>query len=608
MLAYIEWRAPYWWLLILVPLALALLRYLFRYRAQHRFADDKLLPWLVVGYGKSFRSYLASRKSLWFLVWVLLAAAMAGPRIPDPLQQDGLRETVDIAVVLDMSRSMTVRDLDPDRFRRARIELNEWLSLIRGDRLSLILFAGTVHTLVPLTYDKKVFSYFLNEANTRLMPVHGSRADLALARARKLLDQHKGRNARAVLLVTDGDFDDKTRQALESELTRLKNAGIRLFVLGTGTTDGGGMQDESGLWLKVNNRAILSRLDEDYLKRTAHAGGGNYSRTTLDNTEWKRLYRDGIARLASYRISQSGKQQIKWKELFGWFLVPALLLTALLLFPKDGRITTIASLSLLLLSGLPFTQAADASDLAHIERQAYKAYQSGNYRRASALYRQLPGYQGMTGRGISRYMRGDYKLAARHFAAAVIAARKPGERALALFNLGNTWFRLANYPAAAESYRDALRYRPDYPAARKNLGFSLELIREIKRRQNMEKLPGKGRPGFRRRMNANGEGQGSYGLDEKTINKRLATRHGISPELLSRLIARGLRVAHLADSSKAGKGTRSLSSPLHLQSIRARMLRLSDQGSQMIKSLLELEAGYNAPLEKTETAPGTRPW
>ena len=611
MLAYLEWRQPLWWLLALMPLLLMLVRYVIRYRTQHRFADQSLLPWLVIGYGRNIRQYLLSRKSLWALVWLLLAASLAGPRIPDPLQQDNLRETVDIVVALDMSRSMTVRDLDPDRFRRARIELNEWLAMVQGDRLSLLLFAGTVHTLVPLTYDKKVFAYYLNEVNTRLMPAHGSRADLALRRARKILGERQGSHARAILLVTDGDFDDNTRAAVEAQLVKLKQAGINLFVLGTGTTDGGGIQTEDGLWLRVNGKPVLSRLNDIFLERLARKGGGRFTRTALDNSEWKTLYRDGIARLASYRISKNGRQQIKWKELFGWALVPALFLLGLLLFPRNDRSVSATALVLLALTGLSFSHPADANETGRVERQAFKAYQAGKYRRASALYQQVPGYRGKLGRGVSRYMRGDYKLAARHFAAAVIAAKTRKHRATALFNLGNAWFKLANYPAAAESYRDALRYQPVFPQARKNLAFTRELIREVNRqRRRMARIAGRGRPGFRRRLDgADNNGKGSYGLDEKPIDKKLlSARYGIKPEQLSKLIARGLEVAHLADNGQAAHGTQVSSSPLHLESIRARMLQLSDQGKNMIKSLLELEAGYPAPLNKTEPLPGVRPW
>jgi tetratricopeptide (TPR) repeat protein len=443
------------------------------------------------------------------------------------------------------------------------------------------------------------------------MPAHGSRADLALRRARKILAKRQGKNARAILLVTDGDFDDTTKAAVEAELVKLGQAGINLFVLGTGTSDGGGMQTEDGLWLKVNGKPVFSRLDDALLQRIARKGGGRYTRTTLDNSEWKKLYRDGIARLASYRISKNGRQQIKWKELFGWALVPALLLLALLLFPKDGRSANTAAMFVLALTGLSLPHPADASETERVERQAFKAYQAGNYRRASALYQQVPGYRGKLGRGSSRYMRGDYRLAARHFAAAVIAAQSRQQRATALFNLGNAWFKLANYPAAAESYRDALRYRTVFPQARKNLAFTRELIREVnRRRRRMARILGRGRPGFRRRLDgSDNNGQGSYGLDEKPIDKKLlSARYGIRPEQLSKLIARGLKVARLADSGRAVNGRQAATSPLHLESIRARMLQLTDQGKNMIKSLLELEAGYPAPLTKTEKLPGVRPW
>ena len=604
----LEWHYPWWLLLGLTPFILHGIRYLLRKRLLQRYASPHLLPWLVLGQPHDWRMRLVSRTSLWALVWLLLALAAAGPRVPDPLQQDGIRETVDIAVLLDASRSMRVQDQRPDRFRRARIELHELMGRLRGDRLALIPYAGSAHVLVPPTWDVQVFSHYLNRLSPSLLPVHGSRADRALTLARKLLSSSRNDRARAVLLLTDGDFDIATRQAIEEEVRRLRQAGIRLFVLGLGSETGGGILLDNGQWLGLDGRPVISRLQADWLKRLANIGGGRFARSVRDDGDWRLLYDNGIARLASYRISKTQRQRIRWRELYVWFLAPALLLLGVLLFGGLHRHATPVALLVLLLSPalLPDAQAAGH---AAIERQAWQAWQRGDYRRAAALYRQVPGYRGSFGRGASHYRRADYAAAARHFASAVIDAGNDQERAAALFNLGNSWFRLGRYRAAEESYRDSLRYRPGDPATRHNLAFTRALIREIERQQRMARLLRKGRGGHGPRLGMGNGGLGRYGSEESDENrKRLAARYRIPPDQLARLIARGLRFARVVGRRQAGRGMTDPNDPLGLESVRARMRQIEEKTGLLIKTLLELEAGYNAPLEQPETMPGVRPW
>ena len=58
-----------------------------------------------------------------------------------------------IIIALDLSRSMRVQDVKPDRLAQAKIVIYELLESMKNDRVGLIAFAGTPFLSAPLTID-----------------------------------------------------------------------------------------------------------------------------------------------------------------------------------------------------------------------------------------------------------------------------------------------------------------------------------------------------------------------------------------------------------------------------------------------------------------------
>ena len=61
------------------------------------------------------------------------------------------RMGVDILIVLDTSVSMNALDVKPSRMEKAKYELGRLLNTLRGDRVGIIVFAGSAHLHCPLT-------------------------------------------------------------------------------------------------------------------------------------------------------------------------------------------------------------------------------------------------------------------------------------------------------------------------------------------------------------------------------------------------------------------------------------------------------------------------
>lgn len=321
----------FWGLLVILPVALWLIRSAARSARGpiHRYADPHLLPHLTGTRDLQTRERWG-RFLRWSLLWALLLSAMAGPRW-DATDVRLFHPGNNLLVLLDISRSMQVDDVSPTRLGRARQEIQDLIINNRTVRLGLIAFASVPHVLSPITEDTHTILNALPALSTDLTSLQGSRLGLALDRAETLLAGLPDESARSILLISDGDFDEPD---LQGRVGKLAEAGIRVHILGIGTTDGGRVPaSRGGGWIVGRDGSpVISALNEPLLETLAETGGGQYRRAD---------YRDGdtqaILKAASVmRLPpEAGDQRTRlWNERF-W--IPVLVVMGLLLFQFRGR-------------------------------------------------------------------------------------------------------------------------------------------------------------------------------------------------------------------------------------------------------------------------------
>ena len=603
----LHWREPLWLLLALQPLVLFGLRARQRRDRLAAWADRPLQPWATAPPSRA----RLSRTLLWSLAWLLLAVAAAGPRQPLDVPGAPQRAGLDILLVLDLSRSMQATDVAPGRLQRARIEIHELLDHLqrhRHQRIGLIVFAGRPHLFVPPTTDPAALRFYLQQLDELRLPFRGSRPAAALALARRELaaSGHPG----AVVLLTDGDFpdlDEAGRERLLEVARGLAGDDIPVSVLGLGSVEGEAIARPGGGWLTdAAGRPVISRMDEDLLAELANQGGGRYRAVTDDDSDWQAIYDEGIARRAVPLAGTAGRDVI-WREDYPWALLPAILLLFAALSPRawprrwPGRALLPALLLLLL---LPPAVRADPL------RDAYAAFARGDWLAAREGYAAISGYAGRLGEGASRYRLGDMAGAVRQFGQAALAAETDTQRATALFNLGNSLFRLGDYAAAADVYADALRYRPDHAASRRNRRLSLLLQKRVEQRLQREAGARRAGRGPRRgRTDGPVEVDESSALslgDETTTRGHGNGRSARTPDEFERLLQKGIEHARLAASGRSGGHIRIWQQGT--TAARLRMQALDDERARLFTRLFEMEAGFPGPLAEPETLPGVAPW
>lgn len=151
-----------------------------------------------------------SKRRAWKGVLLVLATALAFVAAARPQYGKGTRlipaTNVDVVIVLDYSKSMYARDVEPSRIFRAKVEAARLVKDLEGARFAAVAFAGEPMGF-PLTADGAAVAQFLRQLDPNDMPVGGTAIARALAHARELLrrDPKSSEHKRVILLVTDGE-------------------------------------------------------------------------------------------------------------------------------------------------------------------------------------------------------------------------------------------------------------------------------------------------------------------------------------------------------------------------------------------------------------------
>lgn len=407
------------------------------------------------------------RASFVALAIVLIVIAVARPQWgaeEAPVEQRG----VDLAIALDVSRSMTTSDVAPSRAVAAAAGIGDFLTHLRSDRAGLVIFSGRAFQRSPLTLDLDALTQLVDQAQ-RDAELVGRGTDLggAIDEALALLDVPDAAESQLIIVVSDGE--DLGAQALAAA-ERAADAGVPIFTVAAGTDDGASIPgDAEGL--------AVSRADRTALRAIASATGG----------EFREL--DTIAGLAIevQRLRQSefaedvGRQPI---ERFQWFLAPALILLVLpILIGEAGgaRRLTRRQLGATAILGTLIVGACGGSSLYQHVEDGNRSYADDRYDDALVDYREallvVPGERAVgynVGNTLHQLQR--YEEATVASAEALDGLEDPQLGGSLRYALGNHAVMRGALEDARQYYVDVLRLSPDDEDAKANLELVLALL------------------------------------------------------------------------------------------------------------------------------------
>ena len=260
----------YLWLLLLVPLfpvIYGIMRSLRRRRIR-RFGDETLVRQLMPSWSRS-KGWV--RVVLYSLGFFCFAVGLARPQMGAKLKEHETKGA-EIMICLDVSNSMLAEDYSPCRLDRAKLAISRVVDKLQGDRIGLIIFAGTSFVQLPITTDYISAKMFLNSIDTGSVPVQGTAIGDAILTAAKSFSA-QSEKSRAIIVITDGenhedDAVDAARQAAE--------LGIKVYTIGVGSQHGQPIPVNGELLKDSEGNIVVSHLDEGTLKQIAAAGNGAY--------------------------------------------------------------------------------------------------------------------------------------------------------------------------------------------------------------------------------------------------------------------------------------------------------------------------------------------
>ena len=237
------------------------------------------------------------------------------------------RKGRDVVFVIDVSRSMLAEDLYPNRLERAKLAVLDALSVIEGDRVGLVAFAGTSVVKCPLTLDYSFFSQSVQQLSPDAVSVGGSMIGDAIRKT--LSDVLAGGTGgyKDIILITDGE-DQESYPLKAAEM--LGERDVRLIAIGLGDEDTGKripVTDNSGnqVFLTYDGQEIWSRLDAATLRKMAAAtDGGRYLNVSTGAFDMGEIYSSLIKTQEARFIEE--EKSVEHEENFQYFLAPALIL------------------------------------------------------------------------------------------------------------------------------------------------------------------------------------------------------------------------------------------------------------------------------------------
>lgn len=218
-----------------------------------------------------------------FFLFICLLSPQYGTQEKDVVQSGR-----DVLIALDISKSMLAQDESPCRIDFAKNKIKKLLSMIDSDRVGLIIFSGDAFVQCPLTRDKNSFLNFLDQVDAESISGGSTNISSAINIASNLFDTGSAQFKRLFIIFTDGeDFSFN----IDSCLQGIKRSGLSLVAVGLGSLTGVPIPiyDDSGkhngFIKKSDGSVVVSKLNEEGLKKISTKAGGSYIKASKDDSD-----------------------------------------------------------------------------------------------------------------------------------------------------------------------------------------------------------------------------------------------------------------------------------------------------------------------------------
>jgi Ca-activated chloride channel family protein len=528
----------YLYLLAVIPV-LAIIRFL-TYRNQkkrlRKFGDPKLLRSLMPDVSR-FRPAV----KFWILqgALALLVVMLARPQFGTKISNEQ-RTGIETIIAMDISNSMLAEDITPSRLDRSKMMVENLVDHFTNDKIGLLVFAGDAFVQLPITSDYVSAKMFLSSIDPSMMATQGTDIARAIDMATHSFTQEEG-IGKAIIVITDGE--DHEGGALESAKAA-KDAGMRVYVLGVGSTQGAPIPiPGTGDYMKDNTgNTVMSALNEDMCRQVAQAGGGAYIHVENNSAAQDQLDNE-LSKLAKKETTSTVYSE--FDEQFQAVAILALLLLILEICIFDRRNPLLKRLSLfgskkkaaatvaLLLVAVTASAQTDRQYI----REGNKQFRVGQYDKAEVSYRKAveknpKNPQAAYNLGNALMAQKKDSSAVQQFEQATRIETNPLRKAAAYHNMGVICQTHKMYGEAIEAYKNALRLNPNDDETR----YNLVLCKKQKQKQDQNQQQNQNNKDDQKKDNQKKDDQKDQNKDKKDDKQQQQQKPQMSKDNAEQLL------------------------------------------------------------------------
>jgi Ca-activated chloride channel family protein len=307
----------YFWLLLLIPSAVAWYWYKIRhYSVPMQMSSTAVFKQFTPGW-KHYARY--GLFGLRMLTVAFLILALARPQT-NLNRQDISVEGIDIILATDISSTMLAEDLRPNRLEAAKEVGIDFISSRPDDRIGLVVFSGESFTQCPITSNHALLINLYKDVNFGIID-DGTAIGDGLATAVNRLKESKAKS-KVIILLTDGinnmgSIDPQSA----AEIAALY--GIRIYTIGVGTIGTALFPVRTQFGMQYQRMEV--KIDEALLQKISALTNGRYFRAT-NKVKLQEVYKE-IDKLEKSKIDVT--EFSRKKEEFLPFVILALVLLTL---------------------------------------------------------------------------------------------------------------------------------------------------------------------------------------------------------------------------------------------------------------------------------------
>ena len=255
-----------------------------------------------------------------FCAIILFIVVIAGPRIGTKLKTLN-REGIDVVFAIDVSKSMLVTDIAPNRLAKSIQIVSKSIDKLISDRVGIIIYAGEALPLMPLSFDYSMAKLLIKTIDTDLVNVQGTDLSSAISLSNSFFDNEE-RN-KIIFLLSDGEDHEGNYQ---KEIDNLFSKNTVISSINIGTESGGPipfkLRGEINYKKDKNDNVVISKSNSEVLRAISSSCNGSFIKT--QNTQ------DAVGFIFNNmdqldRSFQEEELFSDYEDQYQWFLAFALL-------------------------------------------------------------------------------------------------------------------------------------------------------------------------------------------------------------------------------------------------------------------------------------------